>query len=140
MHKLLELVDQSDIDAAVDVFKQLGHLGNRGAADGHNAAEDGAVHRRGQFRGRRAATAHYLGNIVARHSLIAWILALRRKDDMDAALARGARNFQAVRVAGFEQAAPQLLPLCRDRWCFQAQSTGSHERKERWTRPFRQRS
>ena len=31
--ELLELVDQRDVDAAVDVLKQLGHLGDRGAAD-----------------------------------------------------------------------------------------------------------
>ena len=28
--ELLELVDQGDVDAAVDVFEQLGHLGDRG--------------------------------------------------------------------------------------------------------------
>ena len=41
--KLLELVDQGDIDAAIDVFEQLGHLRDRGAADRNDAAEDGAV-------------------------------------------------------------------------------------------------
>ena len=66
--ELLQLVDQRDIDAAVDVFQQLGHLRHRGAADRHHAAEDGAVHGRGQLGGRRAAAAHDLGNVVAGHA------------------------------------------------------------------------
>ena len=84
--QLLELVDQRNVDAAVDVFKQLGHLGNGGAADRHDAAEDRAVHGCGQFRGRRAASAHDFGNVVAGHGVVAGIFALRRKGHVDAGL------------------------------------------------------
>ena len=43
--ELLELVDQGDVDAAVDVFEELGHLRDGGTADGDDAAEDAAVER-----------------------------------------------------------------------------------------------
>ena len=89
--QLLQLVDQRDIDAAVDVLEQLGHLGHRGAADGNDAAEDGAVHGRGQLRGRRAAAADDLGNIVAGHGVVAGIFALGRKGDVDCRARPGAR-------------------------------------------------
>ena len=46
--KLLELVDERDIDAAIDVLKQLGHLGHRRAADRDYAAKDGSVKRASQ--------------------------------------------------------------------------------------------
>ena len=42
--ELLELIDQGDVDAAIDVFKELGHLGDGGRADWNDFAEDAAVH------------------------------------------------------------------------------------------------
>ena len=41
----LHLVDQADVDAAVDVFEQLGHLGGAGAADGHHGLDGVPVQR-----------------------------------------------------------------------------------------------
>ena len=55
----------------------------------------------GQFRGRRSATAHNLGNIVPGHGVVAGIFALGRKDDVNAGLIERARHLQAERVAGF---------------------------------------
>ena len=46
----LEFVDERDVDAAVDVFQQLGHLSRRGRGDGNGAAEDRAVKARRRFR------------------------------------------------------------------------------------------
>ncbi len=89
--ELLELVDQRDVDAAVDVFQQLGHLGDRGAADRNHAAEDGAVESRGQFGGSRAAAADDLGNVVAGDGVVAGVFALGREGDVDAGLVEGAR-------------------------------------------------
>ena len=100
--ELLELVDQGDVDAAVDVFKQLGHLRDRGAADLDDAAEDGAVEGRGELRGYRAAAADHLGDVVAGDGVVARVFALGREGDVDAGLAGGARHFEAQRVAGLE--------------------------------------
>ena len=86
--KLLELVDQRDVDAAIDVLKQLGHLGDGWAADRHDAAEDGAVEGGGQLRGGRAAAADHLGNVVTRDGVVAGIFALGREGDVDAGLVR----------------------------------------------------
>ena len=107
--ELLELVDQRDVDAAVDVFQQLGHLGDRGAADRHDAAEDGAVHCRSQLGGRRAAAADHLGNVVAGDGVVAGIFALGRKGHVHAGLVERARDLQAARVAGFQQRHDNLL-------------------------------
>ncbi len=74
--KLLELVDQRDIDAAIDVFEELGHLGHRGRADRDHAAKDGAVKCGRQFRGDRAAAADHFGNIVACDGVVAGVFAL----------------------------------------------------------------
>ena len=101
--ELLELVDQGDVDAAVDVFEELGHLGDGGAADGNGAAEDGAVHGGGQFAGFGAASADDLGNVVAGDGFVAGIFALGREGDVDAGLAGGAGDLEAAAVAGFEQ-------------------------------------
>ncbi len=101
--KLLELVDQGDIDAAIDVFEELGHLGDGGTADGDGAAEDGAVHGGGQFTGFGAASADDLGNVVAGDAVVAWVFALWREGDMDAGLTGGAGDLEAVWVSGFEQ-------------------------------------
>src|SRR5271155_4426692 len=46
----LQLVDQRDVDAAVDVFEELGHLGRGGRGDGNGAMEDGSVESAGQLR------------------------------------------------------------------------------------------
>ena len=100
--KLLQLVDEGDVDAAVDVFKQLGHFGNGGAADGHDAAEDGSVKCRGQLHRGRAATAHHLGNVVAGYRVIAGVFTLGRESYMKTGLARGSRGFEAVQIAFFE--------------------------------------
>ena len=39
----LELVDQRDVDAAIDVLEQLGHLGDASGGDGDSAMEDAFV-------------------------------------------------------------------------------------------------
>ena len=124
--ELLELVDQGDVDAAVDVFEQLGHLGDGRAADRNHAAEDGAVQGGGQLGSRGAAAADDLGNVVAGDGVVAGIFALRREDHVHAGLVRGARDFQALRDCRIRAAGRRPLRWCRDRWCFQARSTGLH--------------
>ena len=107
--ELLELVDQRDVDAAVDVFKQLGHLGDRGAADLDDAAEDGAIEGRSQLRGCRAAAADDLGNVVPGDGVVAGIFALGRKGDVDAGLLEGARNLEPEPIAGFKHGRNNLF-------------------------------
>ena len=101
--ELLELVHQRDVDAAVDVFEQLGHLGDGGAADRDDAAEDRAVECGRQFDGARVAPADDLGDIVARDGLVAGIFALGRKRHVEAGLAGGARDLQPVGIAFLEK-------------------------------------
>ena len=77
----LQFVDQRDVDAAVDILEQLGHLRGGGRGDGNGAAEDGAVQGASHFGGLRVHSANHLGNVAARHGGVAGILALRRKCD-----------------------------------------------------------
>ena len=49
----LEFVDQRDVDAAVDVLQQLGHLRGGGRRDRNGAIEDGTVEGAGELRGLR---------------------------------------------------------------------------------------
>ena len=101
--QLLEFVDQRDVDAAVDVFKQLGHLGRSRAADLDDAAEDGSVERRGkleQAAGPQPPTT--LGMSWRATWFVARVFALGREGDVDAGLVESAGNLQAARVAGFE--------------------------------------
>ena len=81
--ELLQLVDQRDVDAAVDVLEQLGHLRDGRAADRNDAAEDGAVEARGKLGSSRAAAANDLGNVVTGNGLVAGVFALRRKGDVN---------------------------------------------------------
>ena len=74
--ELLELVDERDVDAAIDVFEELGHLGYGGRTDGDDAAEDAAVHGGSQLGGDRAASANYFGDVVAGYGVVAWVFAL----------------------------------------------------------------
>jgi len=101
--ELLELVDERDVDAAVDVFKQLGHFSDGGAADADGAAEDGAIHGGGEIRGGLAASADHLGNVVAGDGVVAGVFALRGKDYVDAGLVSAASNLETVGVSLFEE-------------------------------------
>jgi hypothetical protein len=101
--QLLQFVDEGDVDAAVDVFKQFGHLGNSGAADMHHTVENCRIHGLGQLRGCRSATAHDLRNVVASYRIVAWVLSFRREGDVDARFAQRARNLQAMWIAGLQQ-------------------------------------
>ena len=49
--ELLEFVDQGDVDAAIDVFEELGHLRRGGVLTGTVVAEDGAVQGGGELDG-----------------------------------------------------------------------------------------
>jgi len=101
--ELLELVDQRDVDAAIDVFKELGHLGDGGAADGDYTTEDGTVEGGSKFDRGGTATPHYLGNVVTGDGVIAGIFALGRKGNVEARLAGSTGSFEAAGVAFFEQ-------------------------------------
>ena len=41
--KQFQFVDQRDVDAAIDILQQLGHLGCGRRGDGNGALEDGSV-------------------------------------------------------------------------------------------------
>ncbi len=100
----LEFVDQRDVDAAIDILEQLGHLRGGGRGDGNGAAEDGAVERGGDFAGLGIESANHLRNIVTSHLGVAGILALGRKRDPDIVVAgcAFAGSFQAGLVFLFE--------------------------------------
>ena len=63
--ELLELVDEGNVDAAVDVLEQLGHLRGGGRGDGHGAVEDGAVNGRRQITRDGTASTDHFGDIAA---------------------------------------------------------------------------
>ena len=69
-------IHEGNVDAAIDVLEQLGHLGDSGAADGDDPAEDGAIDSRSQFDGRGSAAAYDLGNVVAGHGVVPGIFTL----------------------------------------------------------------
>ena len=96
--ELLELVDEGDVDAAVDVLKELGHFGDGGAADGDHAAKDGSVHGGGQLDSNGAAAADDLGDVVAGNGVVAGIFALRRERHMEAGGAALAGDVQPARL------------------------------------------
>lgn len=100
--ELLEFVDEGDVDAAVDVFEELGHLGDGGRADRDDAAEDAAVHGGGERAGDGTAAADDLGNVVAGDGVVAGVFALGTEGYVDAALFLGAGYFQVGLVAGFQ--------------------------------------
>src|SRR5580698_11547240 len=58
----LKLVDQRDVDAAVNILQQLGHLGRGGGGYGNRAMEDGTVQSASQLRGLGIQSAYDLGN------------------------------------------------------------------------------
>ncbi len=75
----LKLVDQSDVDAAVNILQQLGHLGRGGRGDGNGAMEDRTVESASQLRGLRIQSANDLGNVAAGNRGVARIFAFGRK-------------------------------------------------------------
>ncbi len=101
--ELFEFVDQGNVDAAINVFEQLGHFGDRRAADGHDTAENGPVHRGSQLDSDGAAPSYDLGNVMAGDGVVAGIFALGREGDVDPSVIEGARHLEAMAVAGFQQ-------------------------------------
>src|SRR6185437_4409453 len=61
--ELLELIDQRNVHAAVDILKQLCHLRHGRRGDRHSPGEDRTVQSRGDLRGSRTDTADHLGNV-----------------------------------------------------------------------------
>ena len=113
--ELFQLVDQCDVDAAIDVLEQLGHLRDGGRRDRDGAVEDGCVDSGGQFARDRAAAAHHLGNIAPGDRVVAGIFALGRESDIES---RSCRR-RAPRADRMDCPAPtgerRLLQWCRDR-------------------------
>ena len=100
----LQFVDQRDVDAAIDIFQQLGHLGGGGRGDGNGALEDGSVEGAGQFRSLRVDSAHNFGDVAAGHSGVAGIFALGGKGNEEFFFASeaAAGGLQAKLVFFFE--------------------------------------
>src|SRR5260370_38371927 len=66
----LELIDQLDVDAAVDIFEKLGHLRCRWARDRHGAVEDLSVECLSHSGGYRILSANYFGPITTTHRVL----------------------------------------------------------------------
>ncbi len=100
----LELVDQRDVHAAVNVLQQLGHLRHGRRRDGDGAVEDGAVKLPAEFAGARIEPADDLGNVAARDRVVAGIFALGREDNVEEVRAISARprGFQAFLVLALQ--------------------------------------
>ena len=109
---MLELVNQRDVDAAIDVLEQLGHLGDASGRDADGALEDAFVQGCGERGGYLFVPANDLGNVVARDGVVAGIFPLGREGNVkDSALLRFARalDLEAVRIVGFEDWDEHLL-------------------------------
>src|ERR1700722_17426704 len=77
----LEFVDQCDVHAAVDVFKQLGHLRDGRRRNRNCAIKNGSVERAGKFGSSRIQSADHFGNIAASHGSVSRIFAFGRESD-----------------------------------------------------------
>src|ERR1700733_7379225 len=83
--KLLQFVHQRDIHAAIDIFKQLGHLRRSGRRDRYGTVEDARIDGRGQLQREWTDAADDFRNIATGYGVIARIFALGRKSDIEAA-------------------------------------------------------
>ena len=75
----LQFVDQRDVDAAKNIFKQLGHFRGARGADRHDTRNNLRVNRLRGAAARRIHAADDLGNLRQPELLVAGIFALRRK-------------------------------------------------------------
>ncbi len=101
--KLLQFVDQGDVDAAVDVFKQLGHLRRGRRRDRNGAVEDGRVDGGGQFESYWSATAHDFWNVAAGDRIVAGIFALGRESDVESGAFGVSRHAKAGGISLLQQ-------------------------------------
>src|SRR5256714_2993781 len=77
--KQLELIDQSDIHAAINIFKQLRHLRSSGRRDWDGAVEDGAIKSSRDFGCLRVQATNNFGDIAAGEAGIDRVFALGRE-------------------------------------------------------------
>src|ERR1019366_3958040 len=85
----LEFIDQGDVDAAINVLQQFGHLRGGGRGDGNSAMEDRSVKSSGNLRGLSVDSSHHFGDITARYSSVAGILAFWGKSHKEFLLSIG---------------------------------------------------
>ena len=107
--KLLELIDQGDVDAAVDVFEEFGHLGDRWRANRNDASKYGAVHGSSEFGSDWAAAADDFWDVVPGDGFVSWVFALGAEGDMNSWLVGSAGHFQSEQVSGFETGDDELF-------------------------------
>src|SRR3546814_12439102 len=79
----LHLVDETDVNRAVNVLKQLSQFSRAGGADRHELVNDLAVERHADVKAGGCATAHDFGDRAGGEVGIARIRALRRGDKID---------------------------------------------------------
>src|ERR1039458_3395193 len=100
----LEFIDQCDIDAAIDVLQQFGHLRSGRGGDRNGAIENGTVEGACQLRGLRVQSADDLRNIAAGYGGIAGVLAFggERHEEFFSRERLVARGFKTGRIFLFE--------------------------------------
>ena len=91
----LELIHQGDVDAAIDVFEQLGHLGGARGGDPHRAGEDAFVESGGELCGDGLVAADHLWDVAAGDGGVAGVFALRREGDVEDAVLGGCTPLSA---------------------------------------------
>ena len=110
--ELLKLVDQGDVDAAENIFQELGHFRGAGRADSHDASHHLGVERLSGAAAGGIQTADDLGDLRQTKLLVARILALRRKSEVEIAnhvLVFLARSNRAAQAAFFQDGQDQLF-------------------------------
>ena len=79
-----ELIDEADVDVAVGVLENLGHLGHGGGGGAEHAVlQEGLVHGADYVAGVGTETAHHLGGVLGLEIGVARIDTLRRETEVE---------------------------------------------------------
>ena len=79
----LHFVDQTDIDRAMNVLQQLGHLGGLGGTDRHDPVDGLFIQGNADFQTLRSVTTDHFRNGTSLEVRVARIFTLRRIDQVD---------------------------------------------------------
>ena len=101
----LEFVDEGDVDAAVDVFEQLGGFSGAAGRDGHDLLDGGGVESDCLFETLWGVTTNHLGDAADVAVGVAWVFTLGRKGEMKVFAGGKARaSFEHVSQLGVGRA------------------------------------
>ncbi len=133
-----QLVDQRDVDAAEDVFEQLGHFGGSRRADRNDLGDDRGVESDGCAAARRVGAADDFRNLRQAVLLVAGIFAFWRESEEEVArnvFGVGSGGDGALAGRSFREWGEGVLRWCRDKWWIPERRVGPFAGAGRSTRP-----